>query len=390
LPEGTLGQWVTAARKGLGTPGSRTVAELESEILQLRKALNEARLERDIFKKSNSVFCTGVAEKYALIEQWRQQFPIEAMCQVFGVSRSGYYNWVQHEPSDRKQSDERLKLEIKVAHIRTRETYGTRRLQTELAENGIIVGRDRLARLRKELRLRCKQKRKFRATTNSNHNLPVAPNLLNQTFAPTAPNQVWVADLTYVATQEGWLYLAGIKDVYTCEIVGYAMGERMTKELTGKALFMALRSQRPPAGLIHHSDRGSQYCAYDYRVIQEQFGLKTSMSRKGNCYDNAPMESFWGTLKNESLSHYRFIQEQFGLKTSMSRKGNCYDNAPMESFWGTLKNESLSHYRFNNRDEAISVIREYIEIFYNRQRRHSRLGNISPAAFREKYHQMAA
>ncbi|WP_112341945.1 IS3 family transposase, partial [Shigella flexneri] len=259
--------------------------------------------------------------------QWRQQFPIEAMCQVFGVSRSGYYNWVQHEPSDRKQSDERLKLEIKVAHIRTCETYGTRRLQTELAENGIIVGRDRLA-----------------------HNLPVAPNLLNQTFAPTAPNQVWVADLTYVATQEGWLYLAGIKDVYTCEIVGYAMGERMTKELTGKALFMALRSQRPPAGLIHHSDRGSQYCAYDYRVIQEQSGLKTSMSRKGNCYDNAPMESFWGTLKNESLSHYRF----------------------------------------NNRDEAISVIREYIEIFYNRQRRHSRLGNISPAAFREKYHQMAA
>ncbi|WNT67360.1 IS3-like element IS600 family transposase [Shigella dysenteriae] len=350
LPEGTLGQWVTAARKGLGTPGSHTVAELESEILQLRKALNEARLERDIFKKSNSVFCTGVAEKYALIEQWRQQFPIEAMCQVFGVSRSGYYNWVQHEPSDRKQSDERLKLEIKVAHIRTRETYGTRRLQTELAENGIIVGRDRLARLRKELRLRCKQKRKFRATTNPNHNLPVAPNLLNQTFAPTAPNQVWVADLTYVATQEGWLYLAGIKDVYTCEIVGYAMGERMTKELTGKALFMALRSQRPPAGLIHHSDRGSQYCAYDYRVIQEQSGLKTSMSRKGNCYDNAPMESFWGTLKNESLSHYRF----------------------------------------NNRDEAISVIREYIEIFYNRQRRHSRLGNISPAAFREKYHQMAA
>ncbi|VDG87608.1 IS600 ORF2 [Shigella dysenteriae] len=252
------------------------------------------------------------------------------MCQVFGVSRSGYYNWVQHEPSDRKQSDERLKLEIKVAHIRTRETYGTRRLQTELAENGIIVGRDRLARLRKELRLRCKQKRKFRATTNPNHNLPVAPNLLNQTFAPTAPNQVWVADLTYVATQEGWLYLAGIKDVYTCEIVGYAMGERMTKELTGKALFMALRSQRPPAGLIHHSDRGSQYCAYDYRVIQEQSGLKTSMSRKGHCYGNAPMESFWGTLKNESLSHYRF----------------------------------------NNRDKAISVIREYIEIFYNRQRRH--------------------
>ncbi|EKK0180088.1 IS3 family transposase, partial [Shigella flexneri] len=237
-----------------------------------------------------------------------------------------------------------------LVYIRTRETYGTRRLQTELADNGIIVGRDRLARLRKELRLHCKQKRKFRATTNSDHNLPVTPNLLNQNFTPTAPNQVWVADITYVATREGWLYLAGVKDVYTCEIVGYAMGERMMKELTGKALFMALRSQRLPAGLIHHTDRGSQYCAYDYRVIQEQSGLKTSMSRKGNCYDNAPMESFWGTLKNESLSHYRF----------------------------------------KSRDEAISVIREYIEIFYNRQRRHSRLGNISPAAFREKYHQMAA
>ncbi|WP_251301873.1 IS3 family transposase [Escherichia coli] len=197
---------------------------------------------------------------------------IEAMCQVFGVSRSGYYNWVQHEPSDRKQSDERLKLEIKVAHIRTRETYGTRRLQTELAENGIIVGRDRLARLRKELRLRCKQKRKFRATTNSNHNLPVAPNLLNQTFAPTAPISLGGGpDVCCHTVRDGCTSLAS-KDVYTCEIVGYAMGERMTKELTGKALFMALRSQRPPAGLIHHSDRGSQYCAYDYRVIQEQFG----------------------------------------------------------------------------------------------------------------------
>lgn len=179
------------------------------------------------------------------------------MCRVFGVSRSGYYDWVQHKPSDRKQSDERLKLEIKVAHIRTRETYGTRRLQTELADSGIIIGRDRLARLRKELELRCKQKRKYKATTNSNHSLPVAPNLLNQTFEPTGPNQVWVTDLTYVATQEGWLYLAGVKDVYTCEIVGYAMGERMTKELTGKALFMAVRNQRPPVRLIHHSDSNS-------------------------------------------------------------------------------------------------------------------------------------
>ena len=148
------------------------------------------------------------------------------------------------------------------------------------------------ARICKELRLRCMQKHGFRATTTPKHNLPVAPNLLNQTFIPTAPNQVWAADLTYVATREGWLYLAGIKDVYTCEIVGYAMGERMTKELTGKALFMVLRNRRPPTVLIHHTDHGLQYCAHDDRAIQEPFGLKISMSSKGNCYDNAPMGGF--------------------------------------------------------------------------------------------------
>jgi putative transposase len=233
---------------------------------------------------------------------------------------------------------------------RNRDTYGTRRLQAELASAGVTIGRDRLARLRQELGLRCKQKRPFKATTNSNHSLPVAPNLLEQTFAPTAPNQIWVTDMTYIATREGWLYLAGIKDVYTCEIVGYAMGERMTQELTGQALFMAIRNKRPPTGLLHHSDRGSQYCAHDYRAIQRQSGMKTSMSRKGNCYDNAPMESFWGTLKNESLSHYRFT----------------------------------------TRKEAASVIREYIEIFYNRQRRHSRLGYLSPATFAKTYYRAAA
>lgn len=177
------------------------------------------------------------------------------MCRVFGVSRSGYYDWAQHKPSNRKQSDERLKLEIKVAHTRTRQTYRTLRLLPELASKGIVIGRDKLARLRKEMGLRCKQKRKFIATTNSGHSLPVAPNLLEQTFASTAPNQAWVSDITYIATREGWLYLAGIKDVFTCEIVGYAMGERMTQELTGQALFMAIRNKRPPSGVVHHSDR---------------------------------------------------------------------------------------------------------------------------------------
>ena len=283
------------------------------------------------------------------MKRWRHQFTVRIMSRVLGVSRSGFYDWLKRRPSMRAQEDERLKVAIKAVHRRSRETYGVRRLQPELAAEGFLAGRDRIARLRRELNLRCKQKRKFKATTNSNHGLPVAENLLEQRFAPTAPNQVWVTDITYVATDEGWLYLAGIKDVFTCEVVGYAMDRRMTQELTGRALFRAAQQKRPPAGLIHHSDRGSQYCAHDYRVLLGQFGMTASMSRKGNCYDNAPIESFWGSLKNELVHHRRFA----------------------------------------TRAEAESAIREYIEIFYNRQRRHSRLGNVAPAVFAQKFNKQA-
>jgi putative transposase len=189
------------------------------------------------------------------------------MGRVFGVSRSGFYDWVKRPPSVRSQEDERLKVAIKAAHRRSRETYGARRLQPEMAVEGFVAGRDRIARLRREMNLRCKQKHKFKATTNSNHGLPVVENLLGQRFTLTAPNQVWVTDITYIATGEGWLYLAGIKDVFTCELVGYAMDQRMTQELTGRALFRAVQQKRPPAGLIHHSERGSQYCAQDYRSL---------------------------------------------------------------------------------------------------------------------------
>jgi putative transposase len=278
------------------------------------------------------------------MKQWRQQFPVEVMSRVFNVSRSGFYAWEGRKPSRHAQEDERLKVAIKAAHKRTRQTYGVRRLQPELADDGFVAGRDRIERLRRELGLRCKQKRKFKGTTNSNHDLPVAENLLDQTFAPTAPNQVWVTDITYIPTAEGWLYLAGVKDVFTCEIVGYAMADRMTQELTGQALSRAVQRKRPAPGLIHHSDRGSQYCAHDYRKLVDQFGMKASMSRRGNCYDNAPMESFWGSLKNELVHH-------------------C---------------------RYGTRAEAEASIREFIEIFYNRQRRHSRLGNVSPAVFAQK------
>ena len=257
------------------------------------------------------------------------------------VSRSGYYGWQERRPSVRAQEDERLKVAIGVIHHRTRETYGARRVQRELAEDGFVAGRDRIVRLRRALGLRCKQKRQFRVTTNSAHHLPVAPNLLEQRFEVERPNQVWVSDLTYIPTEEGWLYLAGIKDLFTREIVGYAMGERMTQELVSQALTQALEAKRPGPGLILHSDRGSQYCAHDYRRRLERYGLRASMS---GC-------------------------------------GNCYDNAPMESFWGSLKTELVHHQRYDSRREAEASIRWYIEIFYNRQRRHSRLGYLAPAIF---------
>jgi len=279
------------------------------------------------------------------VNTMRPDFPLALLCRVFDISRSGFYAWLGRAPSQRMQDDERLKVAIKAVHVQTRETYGPLRMWPELVAQGFDTGRDRVVRLRRELGLRCKQKRKFKATTNSKHGFPVAENLLNQTFAPTRPDEVWVTDITYVSTGEGWLYLAGIKDVFTCEIVGYAMGARMTQELTVQALWRAMRNKRPASGLIHHSDRGAQYCADDYRKLVDQFGMLSSMSRKGNCYDNAPMESFWGSLKNEMIHHQRYA----------------------------------------TRADAESAIKEYIEIFYNRQRRHSRLGYISPAQFVENF-----
>jgi putative transposase len=276
----------------------------------------------------------------------RLNYTLTLMARTFDVSLSGYHAWNERQPSKRAQENARLEVAIRIAHERTRQTYGAVRLQTELKADGFPAGVGRIKRLRQQMEIRCKQKRKFKATTNSNHNLPVAENLLNQTFDATRPNEAWVTDITYIPTAEGWLYLAGVKDIFTCEIVGYAMGARMTKELVGKALFQAVAIKRPAAGLIHHSDRGSQYCSYDYQRMVRQFGMKASMSRRGNCYDNAPMESFWGTLKNE-LVHHR---------------------------------------RYETREQAIREITEYIEIFYNRQRRHSKLGYFSPAAFTQYFY----
>ena len=246
----------------------------------------------------------------------------------------------KRRPSKRARENARLEVAIRAAHVRTRQTYGPVRLQAELREDGFPAGVGRIKRLRKQLGIRCTPVRRFTTTTASKHRLPVADTLLEHTFTATRPNETWVTDITDVATAEGWLYLAGIKDLYTCEVVGHAMGARMTT-----ALVRAVWAKRLRPGVIHHSDRGSQYCAQDYQEPVRQFGRTPSLSRKGNGYDNAPMESFWGTLKNE-LVHHR---------------------------------------REDTRELARREITEYIEIFYNRQRRHSRLGNRSPAAFAQQW-----
>lgn len=280
------------------------------------------------------------------MRELRLRYTVPFIKRVLNISSSGYYAWQDRPLSKRDQEEMRLEVDIKAAHKRTRQTYGSERLQYDLAEQGVRVGICRIKRIRKKLGLRCKQKRKFKATTNSRHRLPIAENLLAQQFKVYEPNKVWLSDITYVPTDEGWLYLAGHKDLFTNEIVGYAMGERLTKNLISESLCRAMSAKRPAIGLLHHSDRGSQYCSQEYRDILDQFGLQVSMSGKGNCYDNAPMESFWATLKQE-LIHHR-------------------------------------HYRC--RQEAIQDITEYIEIFYNRQRRQARLGFLSPAVYAKKYY----
>ena len=281
-----------------------------------------------------------------MMHELRLQYPPPLTGRMMSVSASGYYAWLDRPLSMRAREEMRLELEIRAADKRTRQTYGSERLQHDLAEHNIRVGICRIKRIRKKLGIHCKQKRKFKMTTDSRHKLPVAENLLGQRFQVEEPNKVWLSDITYIPTDEGWLYLAGHKDLFHGEIVGYAMGERLTRNLVSQSLFRAVAAKHPAKGLMHHSDRGGQYCSQEYRSLLGQFGLVASMS---------------GT-------------------------GNCFDNAPMESFWGTLKQELIHHRHYTTRQEAIRDITEYIEIFYNRQRRQARLGFLSPAAYAQRFY----
>ena len=281
------------------------------------------------------------------MEQMRLEYPLGMLCRVLDVSASGFHARRSRGPSRRAQQEPRLEIEIRAADQRTRQTYGPERLQRELAAHGVRVGVHRIKRVRRQLGLRCKQRRKFKVTTDSGHSLPVAENLLEQRFEAPGPSQAWLSDITYVPTEEGWLYLVGHKDLCSRKIVGYAMGERMTKNLVMESLWRAVETTKPLTGLVHHSDKGSQYCSHEYRRMLESLGMKASMSGTGNCFDNAPMESFWATLKTELIFHRRFATRQ----------------------------------------QAIREITEYIEVFYNRHRIQKQLGYLSPAAFELRYYE---
>jgi putative transposase len=279
--------------------------------------------------------------KFHFIQRHAEQYRIKVMCSILGVSRSGYYAWKKRQPSARERANRGLRALIRLLHRKSRGTYGYRRVHAALVAQGNICGLNRVARLMRNEGLHARRRRRYKRTTQSRHNWPVAPNHLAQSFAANGPNEKWVTDITYVRTDEGWLYLAVVLDLYSRLVVGWAMEPFLTDTLTTKALNMALGTRQPPPGFLHHSDRGSQYASGRYRRLLNRHDALASMSRTGNVYDNAPMESFFATLKTE-LVHLR----------------NYY-----------------------SRRQAKADIFEYIEVFYNRQRLHSALGYLSPLTF---------
>jgi transposase InsO family protein len=284
--------------------------------------------------------------KYAFIKSHLTEFNVGRCCEVLQVSRSGYYAWRHRRPGPAAIRRKNLVEQIRVVHEQSGRVYGSPRVHQDLEQQGQAVCENTVARLMREQAIRAKSKRKFvPRTTDSVHGQPIAENVLDRQFDASAPDQKWVADITYIPTDEGWLYLAAVLDLFSRKIVGWSMADHMETQLVDDALVMALAGRHPQAGLLHHSDRGSQYASdvYTHRLA-------------GN-----------------------------GIKLSMSRMGNCWDNAVMESFWATLKTELVHHERFATREQARAAIFEYIEMFYNRRRLHSSLGYQSPEAFEAKH-----
>lgn len=279
--------------------------------------------------------------KYAWIQQHSGEFAVETLCRFMKVSRSADYAWLQRPETAGENEDDELTELIKTAFAKSRATYGTRRLKVALFQRKRTVSRRRIGRLMRQADLTCKTKRKFKATTNSQHDLPIADHVLNRQFKVMQPNQVYAGDITSIATQEGWLYLAVVIDLCSRQVVGWSMAEHRRAKLVNDALLMALWKRKPDKGLLWHTDRGSQYASESHRTLLKQHGIRQSMSRKGNCWDNSVSESFFHTLKTE------LIHQQ----------------------------------TYHTRDQAKHAVFEYIEVFYNRDRLHSANGYMSPVDY---------
>ena len=281
--------------------------------------------------------------KYAFIKENACFFSIDALCEVLSVSRSGYYDWQDRPISHRETSNAELLSQIKQVHTESRNIYGYRKVYNALHSKGVACSENRIGRIMKKHNIFSKTKRKFKVTTNSRHNLPISSNILNREFTVAKPNTHWVGDISYIWTQEGWLYLATVIDLYSRAIVGWSLQGRMTSKLVEDALFMAITNRNPSSSLLFHSDRGSQYASDSFKKILSKYDITSSMSRKGNCWDNAVAESFFRIIKTELIYH-------------------C---------------------NYQTREEASQDIFEYIEVFYNRKRLHSSIGYVSPAQFEE-------
>jgi len=276
--------------------------------------------------------------KYGFIRAQADRYPVNLLCRLLGVQRSAYYDRRDQPVRVIPPQELALRRRMKELFRASRDSLGSRTLMKNLREEGFDIGRDRTRRLMKSLNLKVKQKRKYKATTDSKHNLPVAENVLNRQFVPQGPNQVWGTDITYLWTQQGWVYLAVVIDLYSRRVVGWSMDRRMQKSLVIRALLMAINLRQPPPGLLHHSDRGSQYASHAYQALLKQHGMICSMSRKGNCWDNSPVERFFSSLKRE---------------------------------W-------TGDRLYRTRQEAMADVREYVAVYYNSKRLHSTLGYKTP------------
>ncbi len=276
--------------------------------------------------------------KFRFISAHRETFKVGRMCKLLNVSCSGYHAWLKRPGSHRSLENRALEAKIRVLHAASHNIYGAPRIHRDLIDDGIRCSKNRVARIMRKAGIRSRTKKKFKATTSSRHNFPIAPNLLNQDFNVDALDCTWVGDITYIYTNEGWLYLAVLLDLFNREVVGWSASSRMTRQLAIDALQMAFDRRDPGKGLLHHSDRGSQYASTDYQNILKEHNIICSMSRKGNCYDNAVAESFFGRLKSEWVNHNRYL----------------------------------------SRSEAMRSLFYYIEIFYNRKRRHSSIDYVTP------------